>query len=280
MKILALILFFNPAFAQDPSMNGYTLRQFGNFSKEWRLVTVRYRKDTGEMRFTYANDLAWKTLQANKTDYPDGSIFAKIGAMSMPDPGFVNSMVPSGARRVQFMVRDQKKHKDTDGWGYALFDKDGKLYPGDVKAASNACMACHRLVPERGQVFSQTMFLEKFSTNAQSKLGFVDAELKPLPESLRAKIPPHFTKVRDMTGPLKDRPFFGTLDEVQPFLAQESAAKDLPAVFVSLDKKQFSAVIPLRKSCEGEPGQMFMGLHTLEGKSVLYVNSFCQSTHP
>lgn len=259
-------------------MNGYTLNQFGNFAKEWHLVTVRYRKDTNEMRFTYANDLAWKTLQENKSEYPDGAVFAKIGAMTQPDPGFINSMVPSGARRVQFMVRNLAKHKDTDGWGYALFDKDGKLYPGDTKAASVACMACHRLVPERGQVFSQIMFLEKFAS-MPSKLGFKDLDVSALPQSLRSKIPSQFKKARDMTGPLKEKPFFGTLDEVQPFLASEAAEKNLPATFVSTDQKQFSAVIPLQKGCDGEPGKMYLGVHTLAGKKVLFENSFCQMDH-
>src|SRR6185436_10943563 len=57
-------------------MNGYKLSDFPDFEKKWKLVTVRFRKDTGEMRFTYANDLAFENLQKGVIDYPDGAIFA------------------------------------------------------------------------------------------------------------------------------------------------------------------------------------------------------------
>jgi len=52
------------------AMNGYNLNDYAEFYKKWHLVTVRYRTDSFEQRFTYANDLAWKTLQTGKTDYP------------------------------------------------------------------------------------------------------------------------------------------------------------------------------------------------------------------
>ena len=47
-------------------MNDISLHQFGDFTKEWKLVTVRYRKDTEEMRFTYANPTAAETLKTRK----------------------------------------------------------------------------------------------------------------------------------------------------------------------------------------------------------------------
>jgi len=255
-------------------MNSYTLKHFGNFAKDWHLVTVRYRKDTSEMRFTYANDAAWKALQEKRTDYPDGAVFAKIGAMTQPDPGFTSSMVPSGTRRVQFMVRDRIKHKSTDGWGYALFDSEGKIYPGDPKAASEACMACHRLVPERGQVFSQVMFMENYAQTTTARLKFADIDVKTLPKALRAKLPGDVKKARELIGALKEKSFFGTLDEVQPFLTEESTKSGLPAVLLS--GRDFSAVIPQTKTCEHPEEKSFLGIHTLPQTTKLFENSFCQ----
>jgi hypothetical protein len=274
VKFLIFFLFLIPAKAAEPSMNGYTLKQFGNFAKNWHLVTVRYRKDTSEMRFTYANDLAWKALQERRTDYPDGAVFAKIGAMTQPDPGFTSSKVPSGARRIQFMVRDHQKHKDTDDWGYALFDGEGNLYPGDQKTVSQACMACHRLVPERGQIFSQIMFLEKDAPIGSSPLRFADVNVKKLPAALRAEIPLSVKKARELSGPLKEKSFFGTLDEIQPFLAEEAAKSGLPAVLIS--GKDFSAVLPQLTKCENVNEKSFLGLHTLPQSKQLFKNSFCQ----
>ena len=71
--------------------NGYTLKQFGDFVHNWHFVTVRFRRDSGEMRFAYANDIAWKALSEHSTDYPDGAVFAKIGVSTMEDPAFTDS---------------------------------------------------------------------------------------------------------------------------------------------------------------------------------------------
>jgi hypothetical protein len=145
-------------------MNGIKMSQFPGFAEKWHLVTVRYRKDSNEMRFTYANDLAWKSLQSLKPNYPDGAVFAKIGMMSEADPSFPSSVVPSGAKRFQFMVRDKAKYSDTDGWGYALFDDRGRLFNDDVKIRTQACVACHRIVPERDFVFSRKAQLDSMPT--------------------------------------------------------------------------------------------------------------------
>lgn len=136
-----------PVFAGQTSMNGYSLKQFPNFIKNFHFVTVRYRKDTSEMRLTYANDKAWGALLAGGTHYSDGAVFAKIGIMTKQDPAFTSSVVPSGGKRYQLMVMHHKKHAATDGWGYALFDMDGKTFGQDpveqVAHRSDPCQ-CRR----------------------------------------------------------------------------------------------------------------------------------------
>ena len=179
-------------------MNGFKLSDFPEFEKKWKLVTVRFRKDTGEMRFTYANDIAYQNLVKGVIDYPEGSVFAKIGIKTAEDSAFPSSAVPAGARRYQFMVKDKKKFASTEGWGYVLFDKGGTIYPEDPATQSAACAACHRIVPERGFVFSQMMELSVFKGGPEAakkevpyteKIKFKTVKKDELPEAIKKEIP-------------------------------------------------------------------------------------------
>ena len=231
--------------------NGYRLKDFGAFDKDWHLVTVRYRKDTTEMRFTYANDKAWKVLQAGGRDYPDGAIFAKIGAKTSDDSAFPNSVVPSHSARYQFMVKDKTKYVETEGWGYSLFDGQGTSLLDKAGATAQACAACHRLVPERGYVFSQMTHLSPFESNgkkivatdkAKSRFEFSTMDASKLPPLLQAQVPRRFSKVRMLEGSLRDHLFAGTLDEVRPTLAKEAHRAKLPAVLAGRDFNYYSLV--------------------------------------
>lgn len=145
-------------------------------------MTVRYRTDSKELRFTYANDLAWKQMNSSQPTYTDGAIFAKVGIIAEKDPAS-SSEVPSGAKRFQFMVRDRKKYRTTNGWGYALFDDKGKVFNEDIKQKTLACAACHNMVPERDFVFSTAMNLDLgakyLDIKHQAVPGAVTFEVKP-----------------------------------------------------------------------------------------------------
>ncbi len=93
--------------------------------------------------------------------YPDGSVFAKMGFHTGSDPQFKSSVVPNGIRRFQFMVKDRKTYKTTNGWGYGLFDPDGKTFPEEPRASQDACFACHTIIENCGDVFSQPFFHTK-----------------------------------------------------------------------------------------------------------------------
>lgn len=263
-------------------MNGLTMTHFGEFSKLWQLVTVRFRQDTGEMRITYANPQAWNVLKSNKINYEDGAVFAKISILTKEDPAFPSSVVPSGGRRVQFMVRDKKKFASTEGWGYALFDSTGHTYPGDLKEAEMACAACHNIVPDRGYVFSQPMDVSLTHTDPKeekewgSRLIFKKIKRSSLPSEVLAKIPAKYEWVQSLQGEIAKKPFAGTLDEVRPLLTIESMKQNAPAILLSEDKKIFSLVTPeSQKKCDtGERG--FTGVHTIpEKKGSFYDIEFC-----
>jgi hypothetical protein len=62
--------------------------------------------------------------------------------------------VAEGQRKaVIVMERDSSRFKDTDGWGYQVFDPATRKPTLDAKAAHD-CHVCHLQQKERGFVFS------------------------------------------------------------------------------------------------------------------------------
>lgn len=239
--------------------NGYRFDQFGDFTKNWRLVTVRYRKDSEEMRIVYANEKAWKALKAGGKKYPDGAIFAKIGLKTAADPTFVSSVVPSGSKRIQYMVRNEKRHASTDGWGYALFDSDGKTFPGEPKAAQIACHTCHQIVSDKAFVFSEiaAISLRGGQGSMQAvmpKLDFEELDRKAMPKNIRDLIPENFEKLSSIKGALRKNIFPGTVDEIRVYLAQEAAVKKRPAILFTEDASAYSLVYPVFENKCPAPG--------------------------
>jgi len=246
--MLLFVTFSSPCFSYFEStelevlpkeMNGISLETIPNFLKEWHLVTVRYRQDSNELRFVYANEIAFKEMSSLNPKYPDGAIFAKVAFFTEQDPAFISSRVPSGAKRYQIMKRDQKKYRESDGWGYALFNAKGKTFGGDEKSNTMACVACHRIVPERDFVFSRQLQMEvgnifqSRQTEAKSLNHFEQKPVKdagPLLQELAGKT----LKVDHFVGEIQKHAFSGTLDEIIPFLKDHSMREKKISVFSSI----------------------------------------------
>jgi hypothetical protein len=233
------------------TMNGYKLSDFGNFPQTWKMVTVRYREDTKEMRITYANEIAYEHLTKKKGEmpYPDGAVFAKIGITTTPDPLFVSSVVPNKAKRFQFMVHDQKKFAETGGWGYALFNSEGKTYPGEVHKNSEACHACHLAAESRAYIFSEPASfntklepVEALKKSEEAALKFENTKVKSFVKKLRKYFDKRFVEADVYRGEMTKKYFQGTLDEILPTLIERSVKNKKPALFLSDDKKEFSLV--------------------------------------
>lgn len=239
-------------FSGKGEMNGISWKDFKSFPEKWELVTIRFRKDTGEMRITYANPIAMKALKEGKTEYPDGAVFAKTGIHTGVDPQFISSVVPKGIRRYQLMVKDKKQYASTHGWGYALFDPEGKTFNEDPKITQDACYACHTIVENRGDVFSQhfstTRYVKPIFTGEEKKvssINYVQKKVAQLPEQIRKHIPDWAKEVRWVeVDILRKHVFQGTLDEMRPLLEHESMKSKLPAVFASKDEQRFVLVYP------------------------------------
>lgn len=240
-------------------MNGIKFSDHKDFTTEWKLVTVRYRDDSKEIRMTYANDIALKALKEMVPKYPDGAKFGKISFFSEEDPAFPSSRVPSGTRRFQVMVRDQKRYKDTDGWGYALFDQEGKLYKEDVKEKTEACVACHRLVPERQFVFSRSFhassvpdLLLKSKTRSPG-ITFRPKKRTDFQGAILGFLPATLPWVESLEGELQKHAFSGTLDEIVPLLLERTRLMGKDSVLY-VNPRNFTLVRQVEKqdSCLGE----------------------------
>ena len=251
------------------SMNGLRFDAFGDFFGKWHFVTVRYRKDTGEMRFVYANDIAWKAMQKGEvTDYPEGAAFGKVGVMTQEDPAFTSSVVPSGAVRYQIMLRQHGRHPETQDWTYAIFLGDHKVHGMDSDAEkAAACAACHAIVPERGYVFSKPVSLplggalSRMEIPAQASLGAIPSSRiafrtvarQRVPEQVRKLMPKEAKEARLVVGPVTEHVFVGTLDEIRPTLAKEALRSHLPAALIGKDGKKFSLVFAEENSACSPP---------------------------
>lgn len=238
-------------YAGQDSMNGIAYSVYKDFPKKWQLVTIRFRKDTGEMRLTYANESAMKTLQSGSINYPDGAVFAKTGIHTGVDDQFTSSVVPKGIRRYQLMVKNKKLYATTGGWGYGLFDADGKTFPEEPVASQNACYACHALVENRGDVFSQPFsFVENVKMPTHQGAGKYPIKFEwkkwgKLPPTLQGFVPKTFKRVRWLAHQkLRENVFQGTLDELKPILEQEVRSSVAPALFMSADGKRYVLVVP------------------------------------
>ena len=282
-------------YANRTEMNGYSLSAFGDFVNQWKLVTVRYREDTNEMRFTYANKMAAEALAANSTDYPDGAVFGKVGFVTEKDSAFVSSVVPSGAKRYQFMVRDKKKFAETDGWGYVIFNGEGRTINGEPKQNSLACAACHHIVPERGFVFSQFAAFQPFvekQAHAKSnepsipaRIAFSAVPAKGLTYHLQRLLPKDVGTVQVMQGPLKDHIFEGTVNEVGPLLAKEAVRSNKPAALAHGKNPlfAFAYVDAADKSCPGGQVKVVVGRSIVTNKkagddeTIVKLSGHCES---
>jgi hypothetical protein len=244
----------SPEWIGGTAMNGLSLQDYAGFQKDWKLVTVRYRTDSAEFRFTYANPAAWKTLSEGKTDYPDGAVFAKVAYRLGTDRSFPSSLMPNEVSRYQLMLKSKKKYAETAGWGYALFGPNGRVSSGDQKNMALACAACHGIVKNRGFVFSMPI-QSPFTPPAlvQGGLRFADSSVRKLPERFREVLPRSTEKLRILHGPVSKFTFEGTLNEIRPFLAEEALRSSRPAVLLSTDQKHFVAVFR-DNSANGDSG--------------------------
>lgn len=130
--------------------------------ENWQLVSSHYRTDQNEIRFLLGNN---KMIAAYKDGsgkagkpFPDGAIIVQIGYSVKENPAFKNATEPDVLKRVEYMMKDGERFKDTGGWGYASFvyDADSSAFKpfGKDKTFEDACFSCHVRVEEKDYIFT------------------------------------------------------------------------------------------------------------------------------
>ncbi|MBE9464447.1 heme-binding domain-containing protein [Dyadobacter subterraneus] len=132
------------------SVNG--IRYFDDY-KNWKVISSTNRFDNGTMRLIYGNDIAVKAIKEDKIKpWPNGAIIVKVVWNSQHEDK--NGNISTGNfNNVQMMIRDDKKFKATEGWGFARFSGLDLVPYGKTISFATSCINCHKLVPENGFVF-------------------------------------------------------------------------------------------------------------------------------
>lgn len=163
-KLMVTISIGAVAFANDWDLEAPTGLKFGLIKgyENWHVVATHYRTDKNELRYIIGNDVAVKAYRSgvplNGKEFPEGAILVKIGYSLKKNPAFEASLEPDVIQRVEYMIKDSKRFKDSGGWGFARFvydAKDGK-YKVFGKSAEDyvQCFTCHKLVEKKDFVFT------------------------------------------------------------------------------------------------------------------------------
>lgn len=122
--------------------------------KNWKVISMSTLYDNS-MRVIYGNDIAVKAIKEERFHpWPDGAIVVKVVWEQVENK--YGEVRPGKFINAQFMVKDAKKYKDTEGWGFAKFSTQELIPTGKTAAfASKSCINCHRqLAEETGFLFN------------------------------------------------------------------------------------------------------------------------------
>jgi mono/diheme cytochrome c family protein len=157
--------------------------EFGGFRfnpnfESWRLLSITDRGDNNTFRFILGNDIAVKAAQSGViSPWPDGTRFAKVAwQQEANSDGLVH---PGKFVQVELMVKDARRYKDTEGWGWGRWrGLDLKPY-GKDSAFVNECTGCHRPMRENDYVY--TLPITKANSTRERAVNNKAADLPGLP---------------------------------------------------------------------------------------------------
>jgi hypothetical protein len=111
--------------------------------ENWHPISFTDRGDNNTLRMILGNDIAVNAAKSgNISPWPDGASFAKIAwQKAVGEDGFV---YPGNFVQVEFMVRDARRYKQTNGWGWGRWRGTAlKPYGSDPHFAGE-CTGCHK----------------------------------------------------------------------------------------------------------------------------------------
>ena len=104
----------------------------------------------GGIHHIYANELARQGYRTGR--FPDGSVIV----YDLLETKEVSGNTIEGApRRLDVMVKDSRKFKDTEGWRFASFAKGDRANGQLADDKQRKCLECHAKRKDRDYVFSE-----------------------------------------------------------------------------------------------------------------------------
>jgi hypothetical protein len=121
--------------------------------KNWLPVSTTDAYANGTIRVIFGNAVAIQAIKENNTRvWPKGTTFAKVQWERAIDKE--GNVYPGAFSQVEYMIKDEQKYADTEGWGWARF-KTLELIPDGADASfTRACINCHRPVEDDDFVFT------------------------------------------------------------------------------------------------------------------------------
>lgn len=105
----------------------------------------------GGVHHVYANKKAIEGYKKGK--FPDGAVIVVDFLQEMAK----DHAITEGARKVVAVAhKDNKRWKDTGGWGWEAFSGGDRSQPTVGNKAASACFQCHTGQKDRDYVFSMT----------------------------------------------------------------------------------------------------------------------------
>jgi hypothetical protein len=144
----------------------------------WKPISFTDRGDNNTLRIILGNDIAVKAAKSgNVSPWPDGTRFAKVAwQQAASEDGLI---YPGKFVQVEFMVKDSRLYKHSEGWGWGRWRGTGlKPYGTDSRFVSE-CTGCH--LPMRGDDFVYTLPITFAKTSRDEVLNNKAATL---PQSL------------------------------------------------------------------------------------------------
>jgi hypothetical protein len=154
-------------------LNGFP---FESDFENWKPISTTDRGDNNTFRFVLGNDAAVKAAQSgNISPWPNGTKFAKIAWQQ--EAGTDGLVHPGKFVQVEFMLKDAKLYKGTEGWGWGRWrGLDLKPYGKDAHFV-NECTGCH--LPVKGDDYVYTLPISLAKVGRAEVVNNPAAELPP-----------------------------------------------------------------------------------------------------
>jgi hypothetical protein len=144
----------------------------------WKPISFTDRGDNNTLRIILGNEIAVKAAESgNISPWPDGTRFAKIAWQRAA--GVEGLIYPGHFVQVEFMVKDSRLYKRSEGWGWGRWRRTGLKPYGTDSRFVNECTGCH--LPMRGDEVVYTLPI----SFAKASLGeVVNNKAATLPQNL------------------------------------------------------------------------------------------------